>query len=71
MIISPRATAFTIVCAACAASATRPGLSGASFAGRLDLDLPSGVFLCRNGHAVRVERAAGAPLETPHVSRGS
>jgi hypothetical protein len=54
--IAPSATAFTVVCAACAAAVSRPGWRGASFAGRLDLDLQFGMFLCRNGHSVRVER---------------
>ncbi len=45
--IDVSAGTFTAACAAC----------GATFAGRLDLDLSSGVFLCRGGHSVRIERA--------------
>jgi hypothetical protein len=54
--IEPRATAFTAVCAACAAEDELTGWGGASFAGRLDLDLDHGSFLCRRGHSIRVER---------------
>ena len=55
--ISAVATSFTAVCERCAAIDEREGWSGSTFAGRLDLDLPGGVFLCRRGHQVRVERA--------------
>jgi hypothetical protein len=54
--ISSRATGFTIVCNACAREIGQPGWTGATFAGRLDLDLSGGMFLCRRGHDVRVER---------------
>ena len=50
------AVSFTAVCERCTAE---PGVGGA-FAARLDLDLRGGVFLCRGGHQIRVERA-GAP----------
>lgn len=46
--IAPLADSFSAVCERC----------GAAFAGRLDPDLEVGVFLCRAGHAVRVERRA-------------
>ena len=59
--ISPRATSFTAVCQACARAMHEPGWTGATFAGRLDLDLEGGVFLCRRGHEVHVERKRGAP----------
>jgi hypothetical protein len=55
--ISACASSFTAVCAECAALDAAEGYTGATFAGRLDLDLPDGTFLCRRGHAVRVERA--------------
>ncbi len=55
--ISARATSFTAVCEACAAE----GYSGSTFAGRLDLDLAHGTFLCRRGHSVRVERERVRP----------
>jgi hypothetical protein len=55
--IEASATTFTAVCAEC----------GVAFAGRLDLDLTRGTFLCREGHAteiVRVEPAAPSLGET-------
>ena len=55
--ISARATSFTAVCELCAELDTAEGYSGSTFAGRLDLDLDHGTFLCRRGHTVRVERA--------------
>jgi hypothetical protein len=58
--ISPRATAFSVVCAECAAREAEPGWVRATFAGRLDLDLDQGMFLCRRGHSVRVERSKRA-----------
>ncbi len=60
VVISARATSFTVVCDACAELNSADGFSGSTFAGRLDLDLDHGTFLCRRGHAVRVERAAAA-----------
>jgi hypothetical protein len=54
--ISPRATAFTAVCDLCVELDAIAGWSGSTFAGRLDLDLEHGNFLCRRGHSVRVER---------------
>ena len=58
--ISARATSFTAVCVECADLDEAEGYSGSTFAGRLDLDLTHGTFLCRRGHSVRVERAAAA-----------
>jgi hypothetical protein len=55
--ISHGATAFTAVCEVCLGIDTAVGLSASTFAGRLDLDLTEGVFLCRRGHHVRVVRA--------------
>jgi hypothetical protein len=60
VLISARATAFTVVCNACARAMHEPGWSGATFAGRLDVDLDRGMFLCRRGHEVRVEREGAA-----------
>jgi hypothetical protein len=57
VVISARATSFTIVCELCAELDAAEGYSGSTFAGRLDLDLRRGTFLCRRGHSVRVERA--------------
>jgi hypothetical protein len=42
------------------AQVVREGSSGSTFAGRLDDDLSEGVFLCRCGHHVRVERVRTA-----------
>jgi hypothetical protein len=50
--IEGSATTFTAVCAEC----------GVSFAGRLDLDLSCGIFLCREGHATEIVRVL-APVE--------
>jgi hypothetical protein len=58
--IAARATSFTAVCERCSAIDRR---SSSTFAGRLDVDLDEGVFLCRRGHHVRVERAE-PPEET-------
>jgi hypothetical protein len=56
--ISARATSFTAVCVECADLDEAEGYGGSTFAGRLDLDLDHGTFLCRRGHSVRVERAS-------------
>jgi hypothetical protein len=56
--VSARATSFTVVCEQCRAADVAEGYSSSTFAGRLDLDLRQGTFLCRRGHAVRVERTA-------------
>lgn len=55
--ISARATSFTAVCVECADLDESEGYAGATFGGRLELDLQHGTFLCRRGHSVRVERA--------------
>jgi hypothetical protein len=56
--IAGRATSFTAVCDHCRELDAAEGSWSSTFAGRLDLDLRHGTFLCRRGHAVRVERAA-------------
>jgi hypothetical protein len=58
--ISASSTSFTAVCEACATQNSTEGFSGATFAGRLELDLDHGTFLCRRGHHVRVVRTASA-----------
>jgi hypothetical protein len=58
VVIAAAAASFTIVCAHCTELDAAEGSSGSTFAGRLDLDLHHGTFLCRRGHSVRVERAA-------------
>ena len=55
--IARRVTNFSVVCNRCAGDGNGEGWAGATFAARLDLDLERGIFLCRNGHAVRVQRA--------------
>jgi hypothetical protein len=59
--ISSRATSFTVVCELCSELDATEGWSGTTFAGRLDLDLGHGMFLCRRGHSVRVERTEPHP----------
>ena len=59
--ISPRATSFTAVCDACAREAAEPGWAAVAFSGRLDLDIGSGMFLCRRGHRVHVQREQAPP----------
>jgi hypothetical protein len=54
--IAALATSFTAVCKLCAELDVAAGWSRSTFAGRLDLDIDHGTFLCRRGHHVRVER---------------
>ena len=63
--ISARSTSFTVVCEQCAEDDAAEGYSGATFAGRLDLDLHHGTFLCRRGHTVRVKRPSAELLGLP------
>jgi hypothetical protein len=56
VVISSAAASFTIVCDRCAELDAAEGYTGSTFAGRLDLDLDHGTFLCRRGPTVRVER---------------
>jgi hypothetical protein len=48
---------------------TAVGLTASRFAGRLDADLGTGIFLCRRGHAIRIvrglpeNRSGGAAVE--------
>jgi hypothetical protein len=60
--ITPRTTTFTAVCDECSREAAEPSWVGATFSGMLELDLDSGVFLCRRGHRVRVTRAKAQPV---------
>jgi hypothetical protein len=48
VVIGVADTTFSAVCEQC----------GTAFAGRLDEDLVEGVFLCRDGHAIRIVRAS-------------
>ena len=61
--ISARATSFTAVCVECCDLDAAEGYSGSTFAGRLDIDLDHGVFLCRRGHSIRVERRPASTAE--------
>ena len=54
--VSAATTAFTAVCEICLGIDTAVGFTASTFAGRLDLDLDEGVFLCRRGHQVSVVR---------------
>jgi hypothetical protein len=64
VVIAALAASFTIACTRCVELDEAEGSSGSTFAGRLDLDLPDGTFLCRRGHTVHVERAE-PPAEQP------
>jgi hypothetical protein len=64
VVVAALAASFTISCARCVGLDAAEGSSGSTFAGRLDLDLHDGTFLCRRGHTVRVERAK-PPLAEP------
>ena len=46
VVIGALDTTFSATCAAC----------GTTFAARLDDDIESGVFLCRFGHPIQIER---------------
>ena len=48
VVIAGGETTFSATCEIC----------GTAFAGRLDDDLDSGVFLCRFGHQITIERGA-------------
>jgi hypothetical protein len=61
--IPSRAVAFTAVCDACVELDSVAGWSGSTFAGRLELDIDHGTFLCRRGHTIRVERDVDRPRE--------
>ena len=58
VVIAAGAASFTVVCHVCAELDAAEGSTGSTFAGRLDLDLQHGRFLCRRGHSVLIERAA-------------
>jgi len=61
--VSPRATAFTAVCEACAEQ--QLGVESwlaATVAGRLRIDADHGSVSCSHGHVLRVERANHLPI---------
>jgi hypothetical protein len=57
VVIAASSASFTVVCDRCAKLDAAEGSTGSTFAGRLDLDLQHGTFLCRRGHSVRIKRA--------------
>jgi hypothetical protein len=54
--VSPRATAFSVVCNACAEVAAADGYGAAIVQGLLPLDAQRGTLECPRGHRLRVER---------------
>jgi hypothetical protein len=54
--ISPRATSFSVVCAACAELSTSDGYGGAIVQGALALENLRGTIECPRGHRLRIER---------------
>jgi hypothetical protein len=66
--ISASAVSFTAACERCAQLDAAAGSAGSTFAGRLDLDLDEGTFLCRRGHAVRVQRGAAPNEAAAHAA---
>ena len=55
--LSPRITAFTVVCERCAEDAFAPeAWLAATIGGRLGLDARHGTVTCPRGHEIRVER---------------
>jgi hypothetical protein len=58
--IPASATSFTATCEVCATQDSAEGFSRSTFAGRLELDLDHGTFLCRRGQQVRVQRVERA-----------
>ena len=58
VVIGVHDTTFTAMCDACATT----------FAGRLDDDLTAGMFLCRAGHPIRIERRDEPPVEAAAVA---
>ena len=57
VVIGALDTTFSATCDAC----------GTAFAGRLDDDMESGVFLCRFGHPIQIERE-DPPAESAAVT---
>jgi hypothetical protein len=54
--ISSRATAFTVVCSACAQLAVSDGYAAATVQGSLPLACLHGTVDCPRGHRLRIER---------------
>ena len=56
VVVSEHATSFTTVCERCEAEAAGTWAS-ATVSGRLEAESRGGLFLCRRGHGLKVERA--------------
>jgi hypothetical protein len=54
--VSPRATAFTVVCDGCMRTIATDGYGAAVVHGTLPLDKVRGWVVCSRGHQLRVER---------------
>jgi hypothetical protein len=54
--ISARATAFTIVCSACAQAVAAEGYGAASVAGSMPIERLHGTLVCPRGHRLHIER---------------
>jgi hypothetical protein len=60
VVILARATAFTVVCQACAEGEPREEYAGLTAQGQLRLEHDLGWTTCPRGHRIRVIRAGGA-----------
>jgi hypothetical protein len=54
--ISSRATAFSVVCDACAQLTVTEGYGGVVVNGSLPLETVRGTLVCPQGHQLRIER---------------
>ncbi len=59
VVVLARATAFTVVCEACAELEPHAEYAGITAQGALRLDHDLGWTTCRRGHRIRVIRAGG------------
>jgi hypothetical protein len=57
VLISARATSFTVVCSACAELVASEGYGAATVRGSLPIDRLHGTLECPRGHRLRLERA--------------
>jgi hypothetical protein len=56
VVISGRATSFTVVCSACAQLLVTEGYGAATVHGSLPIERVHGTLECPRGHRLRVER---------------
>ena len=56
MQISMRATAFTVVCSACAQVVATEGYGGAAVRGTMPVERSHGTLVCPRGHRLQIER---------------